>query len=640
MAELTIDLILEDDRFKKALSDATKTAKKSGREIGEGITKPVSDSLVSVATLTKGFIAAKVAIESVRAISGAFSSSIAAANKQEDAINQLNAALKRTGEFTKTASEDFQNFASQIQSTSVFGDELIIEQLAYAKSLGLTTSQAKDAVLAAVNLSAALGKDLNSSLVQLLKTFSGLQGELGESLPSLRNLSAEALRAGGAVSLINTQFAGAGQSQLSTYSGGVKALGNAFGDFTESLGQYITQSSAVNSATQSVTSFFSTLALKLKPIKTSADQVKLLGIEIDDLTSKLKDNQAFLANSNGIDSQVIAVRNSVKEQESALAQLKSRLFIFKQEIEQNDIFGPLVESAKKVKVLTTQEIAALSDQIKLLGLSVSQQEEIRLSESIAKLKEAKEAQIITESEFFERRAQLEIDFEAKRSERLAPIRAAQAEFEESQRQALLNGQFQFEQFGEAATSVFKEIAESAKVTNKIVGQAIVNGIGSAVSQGFAAFGAALANGENALEAFGKAFLQQIGQQAVALGTKFILEGAAISFSPTSGGPAVGVPLIAKGAALATFGGAISAFAGGGAGGGGASGSNNPASSSFQPENDLRTNSVTDERLEPETRVSINIQGDVLDSDESSLRIVQLLQNADLNNNVKVFGGIA
>ena len=49
------------------------------------------------------------------------------------------------------------------------------------------------------------------------------------------------------------------------------------------------------------------------------------------------------------------------------------------------------------------------------------------------------------------------------------------------------------------------------------------------------------------------------------------------------------------------------------------------------------NDIDEERLEPETKVSINIQGDVLDSDETGLRIAKILEDASLNNNIKVLG---
>jgi hypothetical protein len=105
------------------------------------------------------------------------------------------------------------------------------------------------------------------------------------------------------------------------------------------------------------------------------------------------------------------------------------------------------------------------------------------------------------------------------------------------------------------------------------GKSLQQGFAQSAGNAFSAFGAALVKGENALEAFGKMLLKSIGEQAVTLGTKFILEGTAYLFSP--GLQALAPQLIASGAALAAFGGALGAVSGGGgatnggvAGGGG------------------------------------------------------------------------
>ena len=101
---------------------------------------------------------------------------------------------------------------------------------------------------------------------------------------------------------------------------------------------------------------------------------------------------------------------------------------------------------------------------------------------------------------------------------------------------------------------------------KSVKSSAIKGLGQGVGAGFSAFGAALVNGKNALGAFGNAFLASIGQAAVALGTRFFLEGVSISFNPLLGGPAVGGALIGACAARATYGGVLSEIGGGGGAG--------------------------------------------------------------------------
>jgi len=104
------------------------------------------------------------------------------------------------------------------------------------------------------------------------------------------------------------------------------------------------------------------------------------------------------------------------------------------------------------------------------------------------------------------------------------------------------------------------------------------------------------------------------------------------FDPLKAG--LGPPLIAAGAALAAFGGAISGGGGasrGGAGGGASSGDLIGGQSIIDPRSGI---AAPQDRVEPNTAVTVNIQGDVFDSEETGLRISNILRDASLNQNVR------
>ena len=155
------------------------------------------------------------------------------------------------------------------------------------------------------------------------------------------------------------------------------------------------------------------------------------------------------------------------------------------------------------------------------------------------------------------------------------------------------------------------------------GERMRAGIANGIAQGFAAFGAALVKGENALGAFVKAFFSAIGQMAIQQGAFFLLEGLGLLFTP--GGQAQGAALIKVGASMAALGGALTALSGGGASvGGGEFGAGGVGSI------DSGSQFLTDqeeEREAPATTVGVTINGDVLDSEESGLRILNLLNDA-------------
>lgn len=129
--------------------------------------------------------------------------------------------------------------ASEMQSRSLFGDEAIIEQQAFLAALGLSEQQISDTIEAAMQLSAALGMDLTSATKNLAKTYGGLTGELGESIPALKTLTAEELKAGEAIKFVNDNYKGFAETAAKTGAGSLVQLKNKLGDLAEKLGMIL-----------------------------------------------------------------------------------------------------------------------------------------------------------------------------------------------------------------------------------------------------------------------------------------------------------------------------------------------------------------------------------------------------------------
>lgn len=182
---------------------------KSMQRVGANMTKYVTVPLTAIAGL-----------------------SVKAANTQLQAEARLLTALKKR--------EDVQQRliaqASDIQQRSVYGDEEIIEQQAYLAALGLTEEQISATTEAAVQLSAAMGMELESAVRNLAKTYSGMTGELGESLPALRELTEEQLKSGEAIRYVNEEYQGFAESVAKTGAGPLQQLKNKIGDLAEKIG--------------------------------------------------------------------------------------------------------------------------------------------------------------------------------------------------------------------------------------------------------------------------------------------------------------------------------------------------------------------------------------------------------------------
>lgn len=126
--------------------------------------------------------------------------------------------------------------ASELQSRSLLGDEAIIEQQAFLAALGLSEQQISATIEAAAQLSAALGIELTSAVRNLAKTYGGMTGELGESIPALKSLTKEQLMAGDAIKYVNDNYKGFAETAANTGAGALVQLKNKLGDLAEQIG--------------------------------------------------------------------------------------------------------------------------------------------------------------------------------------------------------------------------------------------------------------------------------------------------------------------------------------------------------------------------------------------------------------------
>ena len=168
------------------------------------------------------------------------------ADVQQQAEARLLTALKGRSD----VQQRLLSQASELQSRSVLGDEVIIGQQAYLASLGMTEAQIGKVIEASAQLSAATGMTLESAVKNLAKTFGGLTGELGESIPKLKEFTTEQLKNGEAVDFILENYKGFAETAAKEGLGAVKQLKNSWGDFLEQIGSVMLP--AVNNLAQAL----------------------------------------------------------------------------------------------------------------------------------------------------------------------------------------------------------------------------------------------------------------------------------------------------------------------------------------------------------------------------------------------------
>lgn len=178
--------------------------------------------------------------------------SIAAFDKQQKAIAQVEAGIKSTGMAAGFTSKQLQKMASELQGKTLFGDEVILKD-ATAQLLTFTNiagEQFERTQLAALNLATRLDGDLKSASIQLGKALndpianlsalsrSGIQ--FSEEQKKVIKELAETNRLAEAQTLIldelDKQYGGAAEAAAQAGAGGLKQLQNQFGDLMEEIG--------------------------------------------------------------------------------------------------------------------------------------------------------------------------------------------------------------------------------------------------------------------------------------------------------------------------------------------------------------------------------------------------------------------
>jgi hypothetical protein len=156
--------------------------------------------------------------------------------KQAKAETLLEAAAKNNPYLDDASVKALKDYAGELQRVAAIGDEELLPYMAQLATAGRTQAQIQEIMQVAVNASASGAMSLDSAVRNLNKTYGGLAGELGETVPELRNLTAEEMKQGAAVKLLGERYKGMA-AEVANNIGSSDKLKNAIGDFKETLGK-------------------------------------------------------------------------------------------------------------------------------------------------------------------------------------------------------------------------------------------------------------------------------------------------------------------------------------------------------------------------------------------------------------------
>ena len=242
--EIPLDILV---RLDKSINDIQKFREKTESSL---------DSIQKSANAISFVQIGRAAIDAGKAMASAFSSFIDAANESEASLQKLNVSMRTAGDYSEKSLKSFQDFAKVTQAQTGIDDDLIIKNIALAKSFGFTNEEAIKVNKAAVELSAVTGQDLTSSIETLNAAYSGNIKGLSKMFPELRSFTREQLAAGAATEFFNSRFAGTAESLSNTFAGALQKSSVAFSDLKETIGGFITNNPQVVTAIKTQSSLF------------------------------------------------------------------------------------------------------------------------------------------------------------------------------------------------------------------------------------------------------------------------------------------------------------------------------------------------------------------------------------------------
>lgn len=600
--ELKLKIVLDDGSVKDGFLRVEKSGSDAAKNI-EGSFNGLSSGL------SKSFVALGAAVAGVFATSkiiGFLKESAQAAIEAENSNNALASSLAQIGKYSASAVEGFSQYAANLQKTTGVEDDLIKQNAALLVSIGkLSGDGLERGTKAALDLSQALQIDTGTAFDLVSKAASGSTGALGrygikidENIPKAQKW-AETLK------LIETRFGGLAETRLNTFDGSLTNLNNSFGEIKESVGAIFTNSTSLRTVINIVSKSFFELADAISSSIKGKDVLR-------DVLLTLIQIGAFI-NSALIAPVELFVRGFVfglKTIKLALDTLVVVVVGFSKLLVEAIVI-PIEKIVSGLGFLVSYVNKDFGNGLSNAALSFREKLTLPLAQEYENVKSIQEKTFndlaINADDVFSNKISGSID------EYLLKIN-----------DAVVQSGIAAEKLKTINNKTAADISNVYSDLNKVLKTQFVDGL----SKTFQDVGTRLQKGQGLFDDFGNGIIGIIGDLLITIGGALLLQGLAIeSFiaSITTLLPGSGAAAAAAGIGLIIFGSALKAAVSKGGSSsapatGGGIASTPGANTELTPTQNL-------ERQEPGTSVSVVIQGDVLDSDESGSRIVSLINSA-------------
>lgn len=235
-------------------AEVLKVAKEMGVLSGaiDGVEKSARRGSPSVTDLTRGVLQGNLAFFTLRGaltqvrrgfsdFVSAVEGAVKAASQQQAALAQLDQILRNTGETTSGLREEIVDLSNKYQALTGVGDEVIQGFQGQLVAFGATTENIGRLTKATLDLSAAMGKDLNSAALLIGKALQGQFTTLSRFGIVVDENATKAQKLEQALTIIEKRFGGSAAAQVQNYTGQMKVLGAQLGEVQEAFGNTIVE---------------------------------------------------------------------------------------------------------------------------------------------------------------------------------------------------------------------------------------------------------------------------------------------------------------------------------------------------------------------------------------------------------------
>lgn len=192
----------------------------------------MGESATHLGTAFKAFIGLQV----FKVMANGIGESVKAFGEAQAASAKMMQSITNNASLTSGAYQRLTGFADQLKMATAIDDDVITSQIQYLNGLGMTEDRIKAVLTASTELSASGVMPLDAAVKAMAKTYEGVGGSLAKQIPAISNLTAEQLRAGDAIALVQKNFGGMAETAANTLQGKTAKMAMVVDDIKKSFG--------------------------------------------------------------------------------------------------------------------------------------------------------------------------------------------------------------------------------------------------------------------------------------------------------------------------------------------------------------------------------------------------------------------